>query len=156
MNWLPVFLVQSARAENKTEYYVDFQFNMKPKIEFVRPSNRTFNFTVPEFISSFDLSCHVHYALIAKMNVSVHAWDIDGHITKVEFYSSNQLMGVVSTEPYVFEWYISKSDTYDITAIAYDNLNAASEPKTIMINALSTESGIDTAVIMIENNECLV
>jgi hypothetical protein len=156
LNWLPVFLVQTAKIENKTEYYVDFQFNMKPKIEFVHPKNHTFNFTVPQFINSFDLSCHVHYALIAKMNVSVHAWDIDGHIAKVEFYSSNQLLGIVSTEPYVFEWFISKNGTYDITAIAYDNLNGVSESKTIMINVLSTESGMDTAMNMIEDDECLV
>jgi hypothetical protein len=156
LNWLPVFIVQTAKIENKTEYYIDFQFNMKPNIEFLYPLTNTFNFTVPQLINSFDSSCQVHYALVAKMNLSVHAWDIDGHITKVEFYSTNQLLGAVSTAPYLFEWCISRNGIYNITAKAYDNLNAINESKTIIINVISAESGIDTAMTMIENDECLI
>jgi hypothetical protein len=129
---------------------------MKPNIEFLYPSNNTFNLTVPQFIDSFDLSCQVHYALVAKMNLSVDAWDPDGHIVKVEFYSNNQLLGEISTAPYVFEWFISMDGMYNITAKAYDNLNAINESQTIMINVISTESGMDTAMTMIDNDECLV
>jgi len=130
-NWLPVFIVQTAKIQNKTEYYVEFQFNRKPNIDFIYPLND-------------------------KFNLSVHAWDIDGHITKVEFYSTNQLLGAVSTAPYVFEWCISRNGIYNITAKAYDNLNAINESKTVIINVISAESGIDTAMSMIENDECLI
>jgi len=86
-NWLPVFIVQTAKIQNKTEYYVEFQFNRKPNVNFIYPLNDVFNLSVPQFVNSSDLSCQVQYSLIVKMNLSVHAWDIDGNITKVEFYS---------------------------------------------------------------------
>jgi hypothetical protein len=114
------------------------------------------NLSVPQFIDSVDLSCQVHYSFIVKMNVSVHAWDIDGNITKVEFYSNNQLLGGVLTPPYSFEWFISNNGTYDLMAKAYDNLNGINQSKIITISVTNEESGIDTAMNMIENDECLV
>ena len=81
---------------------------------------------------------------MARMDLSVHAWDIDGNITKVEFYSNNQLLGEISSAPYTFAWYISNNGTYCIMAKAYDNLNAVNQSKTIVINVFSSdESGAD-------------
>jgi hypothetical protein len=90
------------------------------------------------------------------MNLSVHAWDIDGNITKVEFYSNNQLLGGISTLPYSFQWFISKNGRYNLMAKVYDNLNGINQSKIIIINVRSEESGIDTAMNMIQNDECLV
>jgi chitinase len=129
---------------------------MKPKIEFIYPLTNPFNLSVPQFINSVDLSCPVQYVLIAKMNLSIHAWDIDGNITKVEFYLNNQLLGEVSTTPYSFEWFIFNNGTYGLMVKAYDNLNGINQSEIIIINVISEESGIDTATDMIENDECLV
>ncbi len=155
-NWLPVFIVQTAKIQNKTEYYVEFQFNRKPNIDFIYPLNDKFNLSVPQFLNSSDLSCQIQYSLTVKMNLSVHAWDIDGHIKKIEFYSNNQLLGGISTIPYSFEWFISKNGTYNLMAKVYDNLDGINQSKIIKINVISEESGIDTAMNMIENDECLV
>jgi hypothetical protein len=152
-NWLPVFIVQTEKIQNKTEYYIEFQFNMKPNIEFLTTS---LNLSVPQFINSNDLSCQIHYTLVAKVNLSVHAWDIDGNITKVEFFSNDQLLGEVLIPPYSLEWYISSNGTYNLMAKAYDNLNGINQSKIIIINVMSEELGVDTAINMIANNECLV
>lgn len=129
---------------------------MKPKIEFIYPLTNPFNLSVPQFINSVDLSCPVQYVVIAKMNLSIHAWDIDGNITKVEFYLNNQLLGEVSTAPYSFEWFIFNNGTYGLMVKAYDNLNGINQSEIIIINVISDESGIDAATDMIENDECLV
>ncbi len=129
---------------------------MKPKIEFIYPLTNPFNLSVPQFINSVDLSCPVQYVLIAKMNLSIHAWDIDGNITKVEFYLNNQLLGEVSTAPYSFEWFIFNNGTYGLMVKAYDNLNGINQSEIIIINVISEESGIDTAMDTIEDDECLV
>jgi len=152
-NWLPVFIVQTEKIQNKTEYYIEFQFNMKPNIEFLTTS---LNLSVPQFINSYDLSCQMHYTLVAKVNLSVNAWDIDGNITKVEFFSNDQLLGEVFIPPYSLEWYISSNGTYNLMAKAYDNLNGINQSKIIIINVMSEELGVDTAINMITNNECLV
>jgi hypothetical protein len=149
-------MVQTAKIQNITEYYIEFQFNMKPNIEFIYPLTDLFNLSIPQFSNSYDLSCQIHYVLIVKMNLSVHAWDIDGSITKVEFYSNNQLLGEISTIPYSFEWFISNNGTYNLIAKAYDNLNGINQSKIIIINVISEESGIDTVENLIENDECLV
>jgi hypothetical protein len=41
-------------------------------------------------------------------------------------------------------------------AKAYDNLNGINQSKIIIINVMSEELGVDTAINMIANNECLV
>lgn len=90
------------------------------------------------------------------MNLSVHSWDIDGNITKVEFYSNNQLLGGILTPPYSFEWFISNNGTYYIMAKAYDNSNGINQTKIIIINVINEESGQDTAMNIIENDQCLI
>ena len=90
------------------------------------------------------------------MNLSVNAWDIDGNITKIEFYSNNQLLNQISTIPYSFEWFITNNGTYNLMVKAYDNLNEINQSKIIIINVINEDSELDTIMNMIENNECLV
>jgi len=68
----------------------------------------------------------------------------------------NFIQSRVSTLPYSFQWFISKNGRYNLMAKVYDNLNGINQSKIIIINVRSEESGIDTAMNMIQNDECLV
>lgn len=110
------------------------------------------NLSLPQLYNSLDLTCQLQYCSIIKINISVNAWDIDGNITKVELYSNDQLLSQLTTKPYSFEWFITNNGTYHMMVKAYDNLNGISQSKTIIINVVNGDSGVDTVM----NDECLV
>lgn len=60
----------------------------------------------------------------ATVIISATATDIDGSISKVEFYSGITLLGSDATSPYSFTWTNVPSGNYPLTAKATDNQNA--------------------------------
>jgi hypothetical protein len=60
----------------------------------------------------------------ATITIDAVAYDPDGTISKVEFYSGAGKLFEVTLAPYTFTWKDVKAGTYSITAIATDNLNA--------------------------------
>ena len=60
----------------------------------------------------------------ATITIDAVAYDPDGTISKVEFYSGAAKLFEVTSAPYTYTWKDVKAGTYSITAIATDNLNA--------------------------------
>ncbi|MDL2143844.1 Ig-like domain-containing protein [Flavobacterium tructae] len=60
----------------------------------------------------------------ANINITAAASDIDGSISKVEFYQGTTLLGTATSSPYSFNWTGVPGGTYQLYAKAYDNLNA--------------------------------
>jgi hypothetical protein len=57
----------------------------------------------------------------ANINLAADASDLDGTITKVQFYNGTVLIGEDTTAPYTFSWTNVAGGTYSITAVAIDN-----------------------------------
>ena len=72
------------------------------------------------------------------------AADVDGSVSKVEFFSDTTLIGIgtLSSGNYVFDWVNVPAGTYNITAKATDDkgATATSQPITLIVNALPSVS----------------
>lgn len=73
----------------------------------------------------------------ARISIMANAYDPDGTIDKVEYYIGQKKIGESLDHPYTIIFESDSAGTYEITAKAYDNLNAASvsEPVQFSINA---------------------
>jgi len=73
----------------------------------------------------------------ARISIMANAYDPDGTIDKVEYYIGQKKIGESLGHPYTIIFESDSAGTYEITAKAYDNLNAASvsEPVQFSINA---------------------
>jgi|WetSurSiteA1Bulk_404760.scaffolds.fasta_scaffold00635_4 uncharacterized repeat protein (TIGR02059 family) len=60
----------------------------------------------------------------ATITITANASDINGTISKVEFFNGTIKLGERTTTPYSFVWKNVPRGTYSITAIATDNLNS--------------------------------
>jgi len=58
------------------------------------------------------------------LKITVNAADADGNLEKVEFYSQNDLLGVVKEAPYTFTWEVSDA-CHTLTARAVDSAGFA-------------------------------
>ena len=58
----------------------------------------------------------------ANINIEADASDVDGTISKVEFYSGTTLLGTATNSPYAFIWSGVPAGNYTVTARATDNL----------------------------------
>lgn len=64
------------------------------------------------------------YTAPASISFSASATDIDGTISKVEYYNGLILIGTATTSPYSYTWSNVVAGTYSITAKATDNKGA--------------------------------
>jgi Bacterial Ig domain/PA14 domain/Secretion system C-terminal sorting domain len=94
---------------------------------------------------------------IAPANIILQATasDGDGTVQKVEFYNGTIKLGEALVAPYSFAWNTVTVGNYNITAKAYDNLNAVSTSTaiTVVVNAnqlpnVSITSPLDNAIFL--------
>ena len=69
----------------------------------------------------------------ADITLTADAFDSDGTIAKLEFFSGAVKLGEVSTSPYNFNWNAVPAGTYVLTATATDNLGAATTSAAVSI-----------------------
>jgi hypothetical protein len=69
----------------------------------------------------------------ATVSLSATAADVDGTISRVEFFNGTTLLNTDVSSPYSFSWTNVAAGTYSITAKATDNLNAVSTSSVINI-----------------------
>jgi hypothetical protein len=63
------------------------------------------------------------YEDLSSITVDAVASDPDGIVSKVEFYSGSEKLAELNSEPYSFTWKDVAAGSYQITAIAIDNMN---------------------------------
>jgi hypothetical protein len=80
------------------------------------------------------------FTLPATVNLAATAFDSDGTVTKVEFFSGAAKLGEDATAPYSFTWSGVAAGTYTLTARATDDLGGAttSAASTITVRAGDT------------------
>jgi uncharacterized repeat protein (TIGR01451 family) len=72
----------------------------------------------------------------ANINITANASDVDGSVSKVDFYGDGDLIGTSTTVPYSVTWSNVSFGPHSVLAVATDNLNkpAASDPISIIVN----------------------
>jgi RHS repeat-associated protein len=77
-----------------------------------------------------------------SFTISANAADVDGTIAKVKFYNGATLLGTVTAAPYTYTWSNVAAGTYRLTAVATDNLGAATTSAAVSVtsDALPTVS----------------
>ncbi len=97
--------------------------NQAPSVSLTAPANNA-NFNAP-----------------ATINITANASDVDGSITKVEFYNGNTKLGEDASAPYALTWSNVAAGTYTISVKAFDNNNASttSASVTVKVNTVVTD-----------------
>ncbi|MEP6583209.1 MAG: Ig-like domain-containing protein [Ginsengibacter sp.] len=90
----------------------------------------------PPTISITNPANNAAYAAPASISITATAADVDGTISKVEFYNGSTLIGSANTSPYTFTWANVPFGSYSITAKATDNgfLTSTSSSINVLVN----------------------
>jgi hypothetical protein len=84
-------------------------------------SGGVYGANIPPTISIIDPIFPMSYISPATVNIEAAASDVDGTVTKVDFYANSTLIGSSSASPYTLSWANMAAGTYSITAVATDN-----------------------------------
>jgi uncharacterized repeat protein (TIGR02059 family) len=84
----------------------------------------------------------------ATINIAANASDVDGTISKVEFYNGATKLGEKTTSPYTFTWSGVAVGIYSLTAVATDNFGAktTSVPVSVTVNTGTPPANIPPVV----------
>jgi hypothetical protein len=78
------------------------------------------------------------YTAPAMIAFSAFAADIDGSVSKVEFYNGATMLGADTTSPYTFTWSNVTAGAYTLTARAIDNTNATTTSTSVGVTVNTT------------------
>ena len=67
------------------------------------------------------------------MTISATAGDVDGSITRVDFYAGSQLVGSDTSTPFSTTWSSAPAGTYSLTAVATDNAGAQTTSQAVAV-----------------------
>ncbi|MDJ1491669.1 Ig-like domain-containing protein [Cytophagaceae bacterium DM2B3-1] len=70
--------------------------------------------------------------------VTATASDVDGSVTKVEFYNGTTLLGTDYSSPYSYTISQAATGTYTLTAIAYDDDNLKTQSASVQVKVVET------------------
>jgi hypothetical protein len=101
--------------------------------EFVRNSVPVVTLTAPSHGATFRAP--------ASITMDATAFDSDGAISKVEFYSGTTLLGADQTAPYSFTWGSVPSGSYSLTAKAFDNVNQVTKSPAVKVTVAPSPPG---------------
>jgi hypothetical protein len=90
--------------------------NNKPPVVSITYPTKSSSFTAP-----------------ATITINANAYDPDGTVTKVEFFSGTNKLGELTTVPYSIVLKNVIAGTYSITAVATDNQNATATSPTVIV-----------------------
>jgi hypothetical protein len=83
----------------------------------------------------------------ANVTISASASDIDGSVTKVEFFAGSTLIGTATLAPYSVTWSGAPAGTYSLTARATDNAGASRTSSAVSITVNSAVNNPPTVGI---------
>jgi hypothetical protein len=97
--------------------------NQLPTVSITSPANNA-TFTAP-----------------ATIMITATASDVDGTVSKVEFFNGTTKLGEDATAPYEYSWTGVGAGTYSLTAKATDNANAVTTSAAVSVIVNSTTAG---------------
>jgi beta-glucanase (GH16 family) len=131
-----VFMFSGDAPAAATDFYLDNIYlsseaagNTPPTVSISAPANNA-SFTAP-----------------ASITITASATDVEGTVSKVDFYKDNELLGTDTEAPFSFSWNGVAVGTYTLTAKATDagGLEATAAPVTITV-AEPTATGPNLAL----------
>ncbi|WP_052723694.1 Ig-like domain-containing protein [Paenibacillus wulumuqiensis] len=75
-----------------------------------------------------------------SLSVTADAYDEDGRIAMVEFYSGSERLGQDTTAPYEYRWNAVPEGTHYITARAIDDTGTAASSSTVVLHAVGPDA----------------
>jgi regulation of enolase protein 1 (concanavalin A-like superfamily) len=84
------------------------------------------------------------FAPLVTIPLAAIASDLDGSIQKVEFYRGSTLLGSDTSSPYTFSWVSVPAGSYSVSAVARDNLGAATT-STVSVITVGATTVLSTA-----------
>jgi hypothetical protein len=88
----------------------------------------------------------------ALLPLTASASDLDGSITKVEFYAGPTKLGQSTTSPYSVLWTNPLSGTYQLTAVASDNNGATTVSAPVNVSIVSVPQPVTLAIAQLGTN----
>jgi hypothetical protein len=87
------------------------------------------------------------YTAPASLTLTANASDVDGSVSKVQFFAGATLLGQSTIAPYSLAWSNVAAGNYTLTAVATDNLGATatSAPIAISVNAATGGATVNVA-----------
>src|SRR5713101_7300439 len=91
----------------------------------------------PPIVSITSPTNNATYTASANLTITADAMDLDGTVTKVEFYDGTKKLGEDTTSPYSFTWNSVPAGDHVLTAVATDNSAdfSTSMPVEIFVNS---------------------
>ena len=121
--------------------YFDFStqavvINQAPSVSITSPTSAT-SFTAP-----------------ASITINATASDVDGTVSKVDFYYGITLLGTDNTSPYSFVWSNAVAGNYSVTAKATDNSGAVTTSASVSVTVknVTTTNTCSGVAQYVENN----
>jgi len=102
------------------------------------------------FVNLISPADGTYYVAPASISISVTATDLFG-IAQVEFYQNNVKLGQATNAPYTFAWNDVGSGTYQVWAVATDNLGLASTSAVVNITVTNGPPPLVSITNPIEN-----
>jgi glucosylceramidase len=81
------------------------------------------------------------YVAPGVVTLSATASDSDGYITSVKFYAGTSLIGLSARSPYTVTWSGAAAGSYNLTAVAVDNLGGSSTSATVSVTVNPASMG---------------
>ena len=78
-------------------------------------------------------TANASYMAPASIEMAATATDVDGTISKVEFYNGTTLLATVTSSPYKFVWQNVTAGIYSITAKAIDNAGLSAKSSSVSV-----------------------
>jgi len=90
------------------------------------------------------------YTAPAQIAISATAGDVDGTVTRVDFFAGTQQVGMTTASPFTVTWNNVPAGTYVLTAVATDNAGATatSMPLTVTVAAAPINAPTTTLVFV--------
>jgi hypothetical protein len=73
----------------------------------------------------------------SKIPLAADASDVDGTVTKIEFYNDASLIGTSTSFPFQFDWTTATVGSHRLIAKAFDNQNEFAFSDTIIVNVIT-------------------
>jgi hypothetical protein len=88
----------------------------------------------PPTVNITDPTNNATFATPASIAIQADAFDSDGTISRVDFYSGTTLLGTLASSPYTFNWSSVPAGDYTLTARATDNLGAMATSTPVVVS----------------------
>lgn len=102
----------------------------------------------PPYVTLTSPAAYASFPAPANVTLEATAMDVDGAISKVEFFEGTNKLGEASAAPYTFDWRGVPKGQYSLCAKATDNLGGSSACKPVEVFVHTTNGTLSAGVAL--------